>query len=47
MPLFFCPNEKNKGIKEIYTVAGKAIGFAPEQSLRVVALACSASGILK
>ncbi|MDR1478311.1 MAG: hypothetical protein LBJ00_05150 [Planctomycetaceae bacterium] len=30
-----------------YTVAGKAIGFALEQPLRVVALACSASGILK
>ncbi|MDR1477766.1 MAG: hypothetical protein LBJ00_02365 [Planctomycetaceae bacterium] len=30
-----------------YTVAGKAIGFAPEQPLHVVALACSASGILK
>jgi hypothetical protein len=29
------------------TVAGKAIGFAPEQPLHVVALACSASGILK
>jgi hypothetical protein len=30
-----------------YTVAGKAIGFALEQPLHVVALACSASGILK
>jgi hypothetical protein len=30
-----------------YTVAGKAIGFAFEQPLHVVALACSASGILK
>ncbi|MDR1478793.1 MAG: hypothetical protein LBJ00_07610 [Planctomycetaceae bacterium] len=30
-----------------YTVAGKAIGFAPEQPLHVVALACPASGILK
>ncbi|MDR1480316.1 MAG: hypothetical protein LBJ00_15380 [Planctomycetaceae bacterium] len=32
---------------DFYTVAGKAIGFAPEQPLHVVALACSASGILK
>ncbi|MDR1479059.1 MAG: hypothetical protein LBJ00_08960 [Planctomycetaceae bacterium] len=31
----------------IYTVAGRAIGFALEQPCRVVALACSASGILK
>jgi hypothetical protein len=30
-----------------YTVVGKAIGFALEQPLHVVALACSASGILK
>ncbi|MDR1478035.1 MAG: hypothetical protein LBJ00_03750 [Planctomycetaceae bacterium] len=30
-----------------YTVAGKAIGFAHEQPLHVVVLACSASGILK
>ncbi|MDR1479542.1 MAG: hypothetical protein LBJ00_11440 [Planctomycetaceae bacterium] len=30
-----------------YTVAGKAIGFALEQPLHVIALACSASGILK
>ncbi|MDR1477625.1 MAG: hypothetical protein LBJ00_01650 [Planctomycetaceae bacterium] len=30
-----------------YTVAGKAIGFALEQPLHVVTLACSASGILK
>jgi ribosomal protein L28 len=30
-----------------YTVAGKAIGFAPEQPLHVVALVCPASGILK
>jgi hypothetical protein len=30
-----------------YTVAGRAIGFALEQPLHVVALACSASGILK
>jgi hypothetical protein len=30
-----------------YTVAGKAIGFAHEQPLHVVALACPASGILK
>jgi hypothetical protein len=30
-----------------YTVAGKAIGFAPEQPLQVVAFACSASGISK
>jgi hypothetical protein len=30
-----------------YTVAGKVIGFAPEQPLHVVALAYSASGILK
>ncbi|MDR1480202.1 MAG: hypothetical protein LBJ00_14800 [Planctomycetaceae bacterium] len=31
----------------VYTVAGKAIGFAPEQPLHVVALACPASRILK
>jgi hypothetical protein len=31
----------------VYTVAGRAIGFALEQPLHVVALACSASGILK
>jgi hypothetical protein len=31
----------------IYTVAGKAIGFALEQLLHVVALACPASRILK
>jgi hypothetical protein len=30
-----------------YTVAGRAIGFALEQPLHVVALACSAYGILK
>jgi hypothetical protein len=30
-----------------YTVAGRAIGFALEQPLHVVTLACSASGILK
>ncbi|MDR1479458.1 MAG: hypothetical protein LBJ00_11020 [Planctomycetaceae bacterium] len=30
-----------------YTVAGKTIGFALEQPLHVVALACPASGILK
>ncbi|MDR1479644.1 MAG: hypothetical protein LBJ00_11960 [Planctomycetaceae bacterium] len=30
-----------------YTVAGRAIGFALEQPLHVVALACPASGILK
>ncbi|MDR1479557.1 MAG: hypothetical protein LBJ00_11515 [Planctomycetaceae bacterium] len=30
-----------------YTVAGRAIDFALEQPLRVVAFACSASGILK
>jgi hypothetical protein len=30
-----------------YTVAGKAMGFALEQPLHVVTLACSASGILK
>ncbi|MDR1480472.1 MAG: hypothetical protein LBJ00_16185 [Planctomycetaceae bacterium] len=30
-----------------YTVAGRAIGFALEQPLHVVALACSALGILK
>jgi hypothetical protein len=30
-----------------YTVAGKAISFAPEQPLHVVALAYSTSGILK
>ncbi|MDR1479746.1 MAG: hypothetical protein LBJ00_12505 [Planctomycetaceae bacterium] len=30
-----------------YTVAVRAIGFALEQPLHVVALACSASGILK
>jgi hypothetical protein len=32
---------------DIPSVAGKAIGFAPEQPLHVVALACSASGMLK
>jgi hypothetical protein len=31
----------------VYTVAGKAIGFALEQPLHVVTLACPASGILK
>ncbi|MDR1479153.1 MAG: hypothetical protein LBJ00_09440 [Planctomycetaceae bacterium] len=30
-----------------YTAAGKAMGFALEQPLHVVTLACSASGILK
>jgi hypothetical protein len=33
--------------KPAYTVAGKAIGFALEQPLHVVTLACPASGILK
>jgi hypothetical protein len=38
----------NKSLYNLrYTVAGKAIGFAPEQPLHVVALACPASGILK
>ncbi|MDR1479492.1 MAG: hypothetical protein LBJ00_11190 [Planctomycetaceae bacterium] len=32
---------------EFYTVAGKAIGFALEQPLHVVAFACSALGILR
>jgi hypothetical protein len=36
-----------KGIFEKYTVAGRAIGFALEQPLHVVVLACSASGISK
>jgi hypothetical protein len=30
-----------------YTVAGRAVGFAIEQPLHVVAFACSASGISK
>ncbi|MDR1478102.1 MAG: hypothetical protein LBJ00_04090 [Planctomycetaceae bacterium] len=30
-----------------HTVAGKAIGIAPEQPLHVIALACPASGISK
>ncbi|MDR1480278.1 MAG: hypothetical protein LBJ00_15190 [Planctomycetaceae bacterium] len=30
-----------------YTEAGRAVGFAPEQPLHIVALARSASGILK
>ncbi|MDR1478948.1 MAG: hypothetical protein LBJ00_08395 [Planctomycetaceae bacterium] len=30
-----------------YTVAGRAMGFAIEQPLHVVAFSCSASGILK
>ncbi|MDR1477390.1 MAG: hypothetical protein LBJ00_00430 [Planctomycetaceae bacterium] len=34
-------------INDHYTVAGRAVGFALEQPLHVVALACSASGILK
>jgi hypothetical protein len=33
-------------MKKFYTVAGRAIGFALEQPLHVVTLACSASGIL-
>jgi type II restriction enzyme len=32
---------------ENYTVAGRAVGFALEQPLHVVTLACSALGILK
>jgi hypothetical protein len=36
-----------KGIFEKYTVAVRAIGFALEQPLHVVAIACSTSGILK
>ncbi|MDR1479969.1 MAG: hypothetical protein LBJ00_13625 [Planctomycetaceae bacterium] len=32
---------------KFYTVAGRAIGFAPEQPLYVVALTCSALRILK
>jgi hypothetical protein len=31
----------------LYTVADKAIGFAPEQPLHIVALTCPVSGILK
>jgi non-specific serine/threonine protein kinase len=34
-------------LEKFYTVAGRAIGFALEQPLHVVALACSVSGILK
>jgi hypothetical protein len=34
-------------LNQRYTVAGKAIGFALEQPLHVVTLACPASGILK
>jgi hypothetical protein len=33
--------------KIAYTIAGRAIGFTLEQPLHVVALACSALGILK
>jgi hypothetical protein len=33
--------------RNIHTVAGRAIGFALEQPLHVVALACPASEILK
>jgi hypothetical protein len=33
-------------LRTVYTVAGRAVGFALEQPLHVVALACSASGIL-
>jgi hypothetical protein len=36
-----------EGITKNYTVAGKVVGFAIEQPLHVVALACSALGILK
>ncbi|MDR1478469.1 MAG: hypothetical protein LBJ00_05955 [Planctomycetaceae bacterium] len=34
-------------IPDWYTVAGRTIGFAFEQPLNVIALACSTSGILK
>jgi hypothetical protein len=34
-------------IFQCHTVADKAIGFAPEQPLHVVVLACPASGTLK
>ncbi|MDR1480922.1 MAG: hypothetical protein LBJ00_18510 [Planctomycetaceae bacterium] len=33
--------------KKRHTATGRAIGFALEQPLRVIVLACSASGILK
>jgi hypothetical protein len=43
-----CPKKPKRLIfYSIYTVAGRAIGFAPEQPLHVVALAYPASGILK
>jgi hypothetical protein len=32
---------------KLYAVAGRAIGLALEQPLHVVAIACSAAGILK
>jgi hypothetical protein len=38
---------KKKERESFYTEAGKAIGFALEQSLHVVALPCSALRILK
>jgi hypothetical protein len=34
-------------LKLFYTVAGEAIGFALEQPIHVVAIACPASRILK
>jgi hypothetical protein len=40
-------NYREQKIFAFYTVAGRAIGFALEQPLHVVALACSASRILK
>jgi hypothetical protein len=43
----FQPAHQTMSYRSQYTVAGKAIGFALEQPLHVVALARSASGILK
>jgi hypothetical protein len=45
--LQICNRSRIIKVKVTYTVAGKAIGFALEQPLHVVALACSASRILK
>ncbi|MDR1480772.1 MAG: hypothetical protein LBJ00_17745 [Planctomycetaceae bacterium] len=46
-PIRHCPKIKLPLVPQRYTVAGRAIGFALEQPLHVVALACSASEILK
>ncbi|MDR1479814.1 MAG: hypothetical protein LBJ00_12850 [Planctomycetaceae bacterium] len=45
--VIYCSYDEIHLFKTVYTVAGKAIGFALEQPLRDATLVCPASGILK